>query len=141
MGRAAAYLEEDHGGDLLGREGLLLAQVLDLNHGAATLVDDLEGPRLDVLGDGLILESATDQTPEVVSSAMRCFRGYWESLLDVEDGVGGVHGSVVLRGLTNQALLVGKGDKGGGSVATLLVGNLMKSVSSPCTSRQSIETY
>lgn len=57
------------------------------------------------------------------------------SLLDIKDGVLRVHRSLVLRGLTNQALLVGKGDKRGGSVATLLVGNLKKLVSSPCTCR------
>ena len=66
------YLSEDHGGDFLGRESLLLAQVLDLDHGAATLVDNLEGPGLDVLGDGLILVSATDQTPvQTISSAVQ----------------------------------------------------------------------
>lgn len=44
-------------------------------------------------------------------------------LLDVKDSILRIHGSLVLRGLTNQALLVGKRDEGGSSVATLLVGN------------------
>jgi hypothetical protein len=43
--------------------------------------------------------------------------------LDIEDGVGRVHGGLVLGGITNQTLLVGERDEGGGSVATLVVGN------------------
>jgi hypothetical protein len=39
-----SYLDKDHSGDLLGGELLRLAQVGDLDHGAAALVDDLEGP-------------------------------------------------------------------------------------------------
>lgn len=66
-----AHLDENHGGDLLGREDLLLAEVLDLDHGVAALVDDLEGPGLDVLGDGLILKPAANETPDKVSTL--CF--------------------------------------------------------------------
>lgn len=40
------HLGEDHGRDLLGGEGLLLAEVLDLNEGGAVLVDNGEGPVL-----------------------------------------------------------------------------------------------
>lgn len=43
--------------------------------------------------------------------------------LDVEDGVLRVHSGLVLGGLTDQTLLVGERDEGGGSVATLIVGN------------------
>jgi hypothetical protein len=43
--------------------------------------------------------------------------------LDVEDGVPRVHSGLVLGGLTDQTLLVGERDEGGGSVATLIVGN------------------
>lgn len=43
--------------------------------------------------------------------------------LDVKDSVLGVHGSLVLSGLTDETLLVGERDKGGGSVATLVVGD------------------
>jgi hypothetical protein len=39
-----AYLDEDHGGDLLSGELLGLTEVGNLDHGGATLVDDLEGP-------------------------------------------------------------------------------------------------
>lgn len=44
-------------------------------------------------------------------------------LLDIEDSVLRVHGSLVLRGLANQTLLVGEGDERRGGVATLLVGD------------------
>lgn len=67
----AAYLDKDHGRDLLGGELLGLAEVGDLDHGAAVLVDDLEGPRLDVLLDGLVFESATDQSPAQVSTQIQ----------------------------------------------------------------------
>ena len=43
--------------------------------------------------------------------------------LGIEDGVAGVHGSIVLSGLTDQTLLVGEGDERGGGERTLLVGN------------------
>lgn len=43
--------------------------------------------------------------------------------LGIEDGVSGVHGSIVLGSLTNETLLVGERDEGGGGERTLLVGN------------------
>ncbi len=46
-----------------------------------------------------------------------------ENSLGIEDGVAGVHGSIVLSGLTNQTLLVGEGDERRGGEGTLLVGN------------------
>ena len=48
---------------------------------------------------------------------------FFSNSLDIEDGVGRVHGGLVLGGITNQTLLVGERDEGGGSVATLVVGN------------------
>lgn len=42
--RIKIYLDEDHGGDLLGGEILGLTEVLDLDAGAAVGIDDLEGP-------------------------------------------------------------------------------------------------
>lgn len=62
-GEKNSYLGEDHGGDLLGGERLGLAEVLDLDLGVATLINDLEGPALDVLLDGGVVETATDETP------------------------------------------------------------------------------
>lgn len=59
----STYLEEDHGGDFLGRERLGLAEVLNLNLGLSAIVNDLEGPRLNILLDGGVIEAATDKTP------------------------------------------------------------------------------
>ena len=61
--RIKIYLGEDHGGDLLGGEGLLLAEVLDGDLRDAVVVDNLERPGLDVLLDGGVIESAADKTP------------------------------------------------------------------------------
>jgi hypothetical protein len=61
--RVSAYLHEDHGGDLLGSEGLGLTEVLDLDGGGGTLGNDLEGPGLDILLDNRVIEGTTDQTP------------------------------------------------------------------------------
>lgn len=58
------YLGEDHGRDLLGRELLLLAEVLDLDLGLASIINDSERPGLNILLDGGVIEAATDQTPE-----------------------------------------------------------------------------
>lgn len=52
-----------------------------------------------------------------------CWQGAGSGLLDIEDGVDGVHGGLVLGGLTDQTLLLVEGDVRGGSEATLLVGN------------------
>jgi hypothetical protein len=99
------HLGEDHGGDLLGRELLVLAEVLNLDLGAAVVIDNLEGPRLDVLLDGRVIETTTNQT------------------LGIEDSVAGVHGSIVLGGLTDQTLLLGEGNERRGGERTLLVGD------------------
>lgn len=87
------HLGEDHGGDLLGGEGLGLALELNLDVGLTTLVDDLEGEVLHVGLNLSIGELATDQS------------------LGVEDGVLGVHGDLVLGGITNQTLGVGETDE------------------------------
>jgi hypothetical protein len=49
-------------------------------------------------------------------------------ILDIEDGVLGVHGSLVLGGLTDKTLLVGERDEGRGGEASLLVGNCKSSI-------------
>lgn len=66
--------------------------MLDVDHGLAVLVDNLERPVLAVLLDIGVLEVAADQT------------------LGVEDSVGGVLGSLVLGGVTNEALVLGEAD-------------------------------
>jgi hypothetical protein len=64
MASKITNLVEDHGGDLLGGEGVGAAEVLDLDLGVAVaIINDLEGPRVHVLLDDGVLEAATDQTP------------------------------------------------------------------------------
>jgi hypothetical protein len=66
-----SYLAEDHGGDLLRGESLGLVEVLNLDARAAIVADDLEWPRLNVLLDGWVVESPTNQTP-VHASMSEC---------------------------------------------------------------------
>ena len=102
-------LAQNHGGDLLSGESLGLAQVLHLHLGVVgALLNDLEWPGLDVLLDGGVVVSPADQT------------------LDIEDGVGRVHGSLVLGRLTDETLLRGEGNEGWGSERALVVGDCRK---------------
>jgi len=100
------HLDEDHGGDLLSLEFLLLALEVDDDHrllsGAGL---DLERPESNVALDGRVREFPADET------------------FGVKDGVGGVTSSLVLGGIANETLLLGEGNVGGGSVDTLVVGN------------------
>jgi hypothetical protein len=106
------HLDKDHGGDLLGRESLLLSEVLDLDLGGSIVVNDLERPGLNVLLDGGVIESAADKTPGVpVRNCSIVCSSRSSHSLDIEDGVDGVHGGLVLGGLTNQTLLSGEGDE------------------------------
>ena len=82
---------------------LRLAAVLNLNGGLATLADDLEGEVLDVGLHLGVIEFTTDET------------------LRIEDSVVGVHGNLVLRGITNETLGVGERDIRGGRAVTLVV--------------------
>ncbi|GMR52836.1 hypothetical protein PMAYCL1PPCAC_23031, partial [Pristionchus mayeri] len=100
------HLDEHHGGDLLGGERLVLSLVVDLHLGLATLGrDDLQGPVLHVRLDGLVVELASDES------------------LGVEDGVVGVHGDLVLGGISDETLAVGESDIRGSSAVTLVVGD------------------
>jgi len=91
--RSLTHLGEDHGRDLLGGEVLLLTLELNLDDGLASLVDDGEGEVLHIGLDLSIGELATDQS------------------LGVEDGVLGVHGDLVLGGISNETLGVGETDE------------------------------
>ncbi|GBE60908.1 NAD-specific glutamate dehydrogenase [Babesia ovata] len=100
------HLDEDHRGDFLRVEGLLLSLEGDLDGGlAANTVGDLEGPVLHVILDGGVVKPPSDEP------------------LGVEDGVLGVAGLLVLGGVTNQTLSVGEGDVGGGGPVTLVIGD------------------
>ena len=100
------HLGEDHGGDLLSLELLLFSFPVDLDEGLLVGAGhDLEGPQSNVTLDGLVAKLATDQT------------------LGIEDSVGGVSGSLVLGGISNETLLLSEGDVRGGGVDTLVVGD------------------
>lgn len=55
-------------------------------------------------------------------------RETYGDILDIEDGVLGVHGGLVLGGLTDKTLLVGERDEGRSGEASLLVGNYKGSI-------------
>ena len=96
-------------------ELLLLATVLDLDNGLRVLVDDLEGPVLHVglnLGLG---ELSANQS------------------LGVENGVVGVHGDLVLGGITDQSLRVVEGDVRRSGSVSLVVGDNLDSLVRPDT--------
>ena len=87
------HLGEDHGGDLLSLEFLLFTLEVDLDERLLTGAgEDLEWPKGNVTLDGGVAKLATDQT------------------LGVEDGVSGVSGSLVLGSISNETLLLSKGD-------------------------------
>ena len=78
------HLGEDHGGDLLGGEGLLsLATGLDLDVGLGHLLDHLEGVELDVGLDSLVGPLSADHP------------------LGVKHGVLGVAGQLVLSSVSD----------------------------------------
>lgn len=100
------HLDENHRRNFFSLELLLLSLELNTNHGLFTGAGlNLERPELNVLLDDLVTEFTADET------------------LSIEDGVGGVSGSLVLCSITDETLLFGEGNVGGGSVDTLIVGD------------------
>jgi hypothetical protein len=90
----------------------LLLVNLDADAGLSTLVDDLEGEVLDVILDRLVVELLTDETL-LRRLSVNCKSSPIErATYDVENGVVGVAGELVLGGVTNEALLVGESDPG-----------------------------
>ena len=96
-------------------EFLLLTAVCYADVGLAALVEDSEGEVLDVGLHLGIIEFTADET------------------LRIEDSVVGVHGNLILRGITNETLGVGERDIRGGRAVTLVVRNDFDTVVLPDT--------
>ena len=107
------HLGEDHRGDLLGAELLLLAEVLDLNEGRAVLVNDGEWPVCHVLLDVRVVEPAANEA------------------LGVEHRLARVHGGLVLGGIADETLRLGEGNVGRGGAVTLVVGDDLDTLVDP----------
>ncbi|CAF3600455.1 unnamed protein product [Fusarium graminearum] len=58
-----------------------------------------------------------------LGNLLHLFGGREQNSLGIEDSVAGVHGSIVLGGLTDQTLLLGEGNERRGGERTLLVGD------------------
>jgi len=94
-------------------ELLGLSSVVDLDNGLGGLVNDLERPVLHVGLDLGISPLSSNKS------------------LGIEDGVVGVHGDLVLGGITNESLRVVEGNVRRGGSVTLVVGNDFDSVVLP----------
>jgi len=100
------HLLQNHGRDLLGSEALLLVLDDDLDGDLALVLDDIEGEQRLVVLHGLVDVLATDEA------------------LDVEDGVLGVDGGLVLGGVTDQTLsVIAESDVRRGDTVSLVVGD------------------
>jgi hypothetical protein len=99
------HLGEDHGRDFLRSEDLGLALELDLDDGLAVAINDLEREVLHVGLDLGVVELAADEA------------------LGVEDGVVGVHGDLVLGGITNETLRVRESHERRGGAVALVIGD------------------
>ena len=91
-------------------ELLLLSLVLDLDDGLSGLVNDLVRPVLHVGLNIGVRELSSNES------------------LGVEDGVVGVHGDLVLGGITDETLRVVESDVRGGGSVTLVVGDNLDTV-------------
>jgi hypothetical protein len=99
----------------LRREGLGLTLEFDLDEGVLFLVNNGKRPVLHIFLDLSIIETTTDKT------------------LGIENGVHGVHGSLVLSSITDKTLVFREGDIGGSGTVTLLVGNNFNTLRFPNT--------
>jgi hypothetical protein len=99
----------------LGRVSLSLAFEFNLDEGVLVLVNDGERPVLHIFLDLRIIETTTDKT------------------LSIENGVLGVHGSLVLSSITDKTFLVRESDVRRSGTVTLLVGNDFNTLGFPNT--------
>ena len=99
------HLGQYHGGDLFGGKGLRLAFVLHLNLRTATFVGDGEGPVLHVGLDSGVVEPSSDHP------------------LGVKHRIVGVHGHLVLGGISDEPFVIGESDVARSGTVTLVVGN------------------
>jgi hypothetical protein len=86
------HLAKNHGRDLFGSEGLLLASHLDGDHGLVVLGGNLVGEVLDIRLDILFRKLPSDKT------------------LDVEDSVVRVGSGLILGSVTDKSFIFGKSD-------------------------------
>lgn len=100
-----SHLGEDHGGGFFWCELLDLSLEFDLHDWLAGLVDDLEGEMLHISLNLSVIELAANET------------------FGVEDSVGGVHGDLILCGISNKTLCVCEGHERWGGAVTLVIGN------------------
>lgn len=96
-------------------ELFLLTTVLNFDDRLSTLGHDLEREVLHIRLHLGVIEFPANET------------------LGIEDGVVGVHGDLVLRGVTDETLVVGERDIGRGRAVTLVVGDNLDSVVLPDT--------
>ena len=99
------HLGENHGGDLLGEEALLLTLVFHRKFWLSINLDHLKWPVLHVRLDGRVAVLSPDQP------------------LGIKDSVGGVHGYLVLGGVPNKPLGISEGNIAGGGSVALVIGN------------------
>jgi hypothetical protein len=99
----------------LGRIRLGLTLEFNLDERVFVLVNNGERPVLHIFLDLRIIETTTDKT------------------LSIENGVLGVHGSLVLGGITNKTLVVRESDIRRSGTVTLLVGNDFNTLGFPNT--------
>jgi len=104
------HLAQNGRADLLGCEGLLLPEVLDLHSWQIVVRGHLEGPVLLVALNYRVTHFATDEP------------------LGVKHGVDRIHRSLVLSGLANEPLRVGERDVRWRGAVALVIGNNLNSV-------------
>jgi hypothetical protein len=100
------HLEQNHGGDLLGGHAMMLTSPLKGDNGAAiTGISHGKGESLHLVTKDMVLHVAANDT------------------LNIVDGVGSVHGSLLLGGVSHNTASLGKGNPRRGGQLTNRVGD------------------